>query len=268
VTQRATAKKQPRPTAKAVKTPGPKQKLPAIPIHHQISSVLRQRIAAGAYDTSRPFPPELDLMEEFGCSRHTIRASIQSLVADGLLKRRRGAGTTIIQREPAAATWAIASLEDLIKDYYEVELVSATIVPAKEHPAQAELFGVRKSANLFRVVLILSSTNGPFSLSTIFTTVENGMTVPRDRISSNIFLFLLEEYGGLKAVRAQQSALAALPTKEAQDALNFEKDEAMLVLRRTFYDRLDKPIEYVEMLCRSSRYAQMVEFVRTENLEP
>lgn len=234
-------------------------------MHHQISQVLRKRIVTGAYDAAQTFPPELDLMQEFGCSRHTIRSAIEKLVADGMLERRRGAGTTIVQRPPSAGVWAVASLDTLITDVYETKLVSATIVPAKSYPAQAAMFGVRESGSLFRVVMVLSSTRGPFSLSTVFTTTEYGLSVPRDRIASKIFLNLLEEYCGVTAARAQQSASAAPPTPEARAALGFLDEEAMLVLNRTFFDRHGKPLEYVEMLCRPSRYDQVVEFVRSKD---
>jgi GntR family transcriptional regulator len=232
------------------------------PINQQISVILRKRIATGGYDCSQPFPPEVELMEEFGCSRHTMRAAIQKLVVDGLLERRRGAGTAILQRVPNAGTWAIASLDNLVRDFYEAKLISANVVRAKNHPVAAKLFGVGAAGSLFRVVRILSSTKGPFSLSTIFTTVENGSSVPRDRITSKVFLSLLEEYCGVRATRAKQTATAAPASKIARDALGFGNEEAMLVLHRTFFNRSGEPLEYVEMLCRPSLYAQVVEFSR------
>ena len=242
-----------------------RKRVPPAPINQQISLQLRKRILSGAYDSSQPLPPELQLMEEFGCSRHTIRSAIQKLVADGLVERRRGAGTTIVQRSSGAGTWAIASLDHLVKDFHEATLVAAQIVPAKDYPSPAKVFGVRDSGSLFRVVRILSSNLGPFSISTIFTTVEYGSSVPRERITSKVFLALLEEYCGVRASRAQQTASAAPVSEEARKILGFGGDEAMLILKRIFFSRSGEPLEYVEMLCRSSRYAQVVEFMRGDD---
>lgn len=240
----------------------------SVPLNQQFAALLRKRIVSGAYDSAQPFPPELDLMKEFGCSRHTIRSAIQRLVVEGLLERRRGTGTTILQRVPIAGTWSLASLDNLVKDFYKAKLVSASIVPAKDHPHPAKLFGAGDTGSLFRVVRILSSKKGAFSLSTIFTTVDYGTSVPRNRITSKVFLSLLEEYSGVRATRAQQTVSAAPASEEARDALAFGKDEAMLVLKRTFFNRSGEPLEYVEMLCRPSRYVQVVEFMRADDVAP
>src|ERR1700761_661187 len=92
------------------------------PLNQKITFLLRQRIVTGEYDQTKTFPPELDLMKEFKRSRHKIRTAIHRLVGDGLIERRRGAGTTILQRVPIAGTWALASLDNLVKDFYAAKL--------------------------------------------------------------------------------------------------------------------------------------------------
>lgn len=236
-----------------------------VPKNQQIASLLRKRIVTGEYEHSEAFPPELELMKEFRVSRHTIRAAIQRLVIDGLIERRRGAGTIIVPREPLAGTWAIASLDHLVRDFYAAKLVSAETVPARNFPEIAKLFGLGKGDQLFRVVRVLSSRKGPFSLSTIFTRVEYGKRVPRNRITSKIFLSLLEKYCGVRAVRARQTASAAPISPEARKALGIKEDgAAMLVLERTFFSRSGETLEHVEMFCRPTRYAQVVEFMRED----
>src|SRR6476660_10265459 len=82
----------------------------AEPISAQIFATLRQRILRNEYAKSGILPPELTLVDEFKVSRYTVRSALQKLVIDGFIERRRGAGTTILQRDVQQGTWSAGSL--------------------------------------------------------------------------------------------------------------------------------------------------------------
>src|SRR5205085_1065842 len=87
---------------------------------------------AATVDTG--LPPELVLVEEFGVSRHTVRAALQRLVADGLIERRAGLGTTVTKRA-AGGSWLIGSLDELLEyQVDQIELLDARLVPGKDFP--------------------------------------------------------------------------------------------------------------------------------------
>ncbi len=62
-----------------------------------ISTEIRERIKDGRYSPEQSIPDEHSLSEEFGCSRMTIKRALDVLVSEGLLLRKRGHGTFIIQ---------------------------------------------------------------------------------------------------------------------------------------------------------------------------
>jgi GntR family transcriptional regulator len=62
----------------------------------QVHNQLFERISSGQYEgPGDRLPSELELCEEFGVSRPTIREAIARLVEDGVLVRRHGVGTFI-----------------------------------------------------------------------------------------------------------------------------------------------------------------------------
>ena len=60
-----------------------------------IAEYLAEAIFSGRYPPGEFVPRELDLCEQFGVSRSTVRSALQTLVAAGLLKRISGQGTRV-----------------------------------------------------------------------------------------------------------------------------------------------------------------------------
>ncbi len=236
------------------------------PINARIFTTLRQRIIAGKYAKTGRLTPELALMSEFKVSRHTIRTALQKLASDGLIERRRGTQTVIVQRDPPEQTWAVGSLDRMLGNFYASDELFVGPVSAKRHPDMARLFGVDRDQSLFQVIRILKSVDGPLSYSKAFTRLEFGSRVPRKLVSSQFFLTLLEQYCGLRAARARQVASAAIATGPVRRALGLKEGDPVLVLERTFYTRSGEPIEHVHIFCRPDVYPQIVEFYREDDI--
>lgn len=65
--------------------------------YESISIEIRQRIKNMQYPIDQPIPDEISLAKEFGCSRMTMKRALDLLVVEGLLYRKRGHGTFIVQ---------------------------------------------------------------------------------------------------------------------------------------------------------------------------
>lgn len=60
-----------------------------------IAETLRSQILSGAFQVGDTIPPELQLQEDYGVSRHTIRQAIAELVNEGYLRKEKGSGTYV-----------------------------------------------------------------------------------------------------------------------------------------------------------------------------
>lgn len=65
------------------------------PLHARTADALRMRIAQGIWRPGNRLPSQEGLCEEFGVSSITMRRSVGSLVAEGLLVRLQGKGTFV-----------------------------------------------------------------------------------------------------------------------------------------------------------------------------
>jgi GntR family transcriptional regulator len=65
--------------------------------YETISNEMRTRIKTNYYPKDQPIPDEYSLAQEFNCSRVTMKRALDILVMEGLLYRKRGHGTFIIQ---------------------------------------------------------------------------------------------------------------------------------------------------------------------------
>ncbi len=65
------------------------------PIYQQIINWMRAQIASGAWPEHFQLRSEIDLAQELGVNRGTLRNAIETLVADGLLIRIHGKGTFV-----------------------------------------------------------------------------------------------------------------------------------------------------------------------------
>jgi DNA-binding GntR family transcriptional regulator len=236
------------------------------PVHRQIADQLRQRIAAGRYD-SADLPPELMLMREFKVSRHTVRAALQRLVADGLIERRAGLGTRVTSRGKGGGFWAIGTLNDLVGEFTVDQFLtlSAELAPARRFPSVAALFGTRKGGELFHILRILTTHDLPYALANVFTTAEYGTAVPRGELGGQHLINLVAKYCAVRPARARQLASAAAADDQAARQLGVADGTPLLVIHRTYFDPDDRPLVHAELLCRPDRYQQVVDFVHETN---
>ncbi|CAI6084884.1 GntR family transcriptional regulator [Cohnella sp. JJ-181] len=66
-----------------------------IPLVHQLTQILREQIASGAFPPQSLFPTEEQLTNKYGVSRTTVRLALSSLVNEGIIYREQGRGTFV-----------------------------------------------------------------------------------------------------------------------------------------------------------------------------
>ena len=103
------------------------------PKYQMVADALRNGILEGAYEKRRLLPTEHALCQQFQVSRQTVRQALSLLASEGLIDRRQGSGSHVLERAPAASVprRSIAIVTTYISDYIfpsilrEVETVLA-----------------------------------------------------------------------------------------------------------------------------------------------
>src|SRR3712207_5211640 len=80
-------------------------------LHQRIRDDIEARIMSGEWPPGYRIPFEHELMAEYGCSRMTVNKVLSTLAANGLITRRRRAGTVVAEPSSQQAVLQIQDFE-------------------------------------------------------------------------------------------------------------------------------------------------------------
>jgi GntR family transcriptional regulator len=237
------------------------------PAYYRIFQTLRQRIASGIYAVAEQLPTEDELTREFGVSRHTIRAAVQQLVVQGLVRRQAGKGTFVLDPSNEGGAWAAQSLEDMVdRNFGNIIEAPAMrlLAPGSAEEAMARRHLVTGEA-VARFTWVRQSEAGPCASSTVYMPQSCARPLPEDwaaRLGETRLLHLVEQFGGLKAFRVRQRSSAISADEKAARLLDVVVGTPLLSLERSYFDREGRVIEHSRILGRPDRCEQTVELFR------
>lgn len=93
------------------------------PIYRQVANDILRAIVEGRYPVGELLPTEMELCKKFEVSRHTVREALRKLQDQGLIERRRGAGT-IVRSAESRPNYAmgVGSLTDMMQFLGETKI--------------------------------------------------------------------------------------------------------------------------------------------------
>jgi DNA-binding GntR family transcriptional regulator len=225
----------------------------------QVARDLRAGIASGRYPVGSLLPTELDLCEHYGASRHTVRTAIRQLQDQGLISRRKKAGTRVEAAVPTSGyRQSLASLEDLIQfgaaHIREVQDTAEVTADA----ALAEELGCQEGTRWFRISsLRLDGKPGgaPIGWTDVYIDPIYADLGDVVRTSPDLLITTLIEqrYGRRSAEIRQDVDAVALPAARA-GALQAQAETPALRIVRHYIDREGKTFEISSTLHPAGRF--------------
>jgi len=97
------------------------------PRYRQIATFLKKQITGGKLKPGDSLPTEMQLCESFSISRHTARDALRLLSEDGLIERRRGAGTIVAPARQPAFAQALSDFESILQYAREAHFDVTTV---------------------------------------------------------------------------------------------------------------------------------------------
>ena len=237
----------------------------AVPKTRRIYLALREMIASGSFGADAALPGEQALAAEHKVSRVTVRRALAGLEREGLIDRRRGAGTFVIGG--AAAKPMVADLADVLSNL--IEMGRSTDVRLLSFGYQEPSFAVAdalrlaKGERVQRSVRVRIIDGEPFSYLTTHVPERIGMTYSEPELASKPLLALLER-SGVSVDRAAQEVSAVLAAPEVAAALNVGIGSALIALTRVVFDAEGRGVEHLHALYRPDRYALRIDLIRTD----
>lgn len=224
-----------------------------IPLYYQVARHLEQAIECGALVPGTRFENELQLADQLGLSRPTMRRAMQQLVDKGLLVRRRGIGTRVVSPKVRRSLELSSLHDDLTREGQRpsTRLLSLTQVEASADIAAAMNLAVGQP--VIEIVRLRSAMEQPIAMMT------NVLPASLVQISADA----LESRGLYELLRAAgihlHSATQVIGARSANTAeaklLGESKSAALLTMQRTTYDDHGAVVEYGNHIYAASRYS-------------
>lgn len=112
-----------------------KTKKERLPVYQNIKTEMREWIQTGIWKQGGLIPVEAALAKEFGCARATVNRALRELAQEGILERRRKAGTRVVMPVGRSANFEIPRIRLEIEETgatyrYALLLREVTVPPA------------------------------------------------------------------------------------------------------------------------------------------
>ena len=116
-------------------------------------------IQSGEFDNGKLFPNEVDLSNLFAVSRNTVRQAFNTLVAEGLLQRKRGKGTTVVKKKEIVThlnEWYSFSA-DMKKQGITIKNYRIDITEGVCNQKLADIFNVPLGKSIYKLTRVKSN---------------------------------------------------------------------------------------------------------------
>jgi GntR family transcriptional regulator len=229
----------------------------------QVYLLLRDRISSGRLSDGGALPGEQALAVAHGVSRVTVRRALAELEREGLVSRRRGAGTFVLG--DCGAKPIVADISDVLANLVAmgretaVRLLEFGYREASPAVAAALKLNLRQRVQFSVRVRLIDGR--PFSYLVTHVPEQLGITYTEADLASRPLLALLERTG-VKVERATQDVSATLASPEVASALEVETGSPLIGLTRTVFAANGEGVEHLSALYRPDRYTLRMEMRR------
>jgi GntR family transcriptional regulator len=238
------------------------------PLHSQLESGLRDLIQSGHVRPGASLPGELDLAAELGVSRHTIRHALGVLTAEGLLRRERGRGTTVVgaQMPPPferslgnfyAFAWEVRERGGEQRSFV---LERETFVAGDELGAR---LGVPASDQVDRIVRLRTADRDPLVLETSVLPRHYAEQLDQAALERDSVYDVLERRCGLRVLGAREIIRPTVLERSIARLLGLRSGSPAFQVERTTWADAG-PIEWQQSIVRGDRYLYSVDLPRRE----
>jgi len=227
-----------------------------MPLWAQLHEDLGRRLAAGAFD--RAFPGEMELVEEYQVSRHTVREALRRLRELGVLDSTRGRATQVRKgiEQPLGALYSF---------FREVEargMVQTSIVLDQRMttaPEAAAMLGLEDDVELFHLERIRLADGEPLAHDEVWLAPALGRSVLDADFGRTALYDELAARADARLTDGTERISAVHPGPAVRERLDVPRGVACLRVERI--GRLaGRPVEYRLTMVRGDRYTLVADW--------
>jgi GntR family transcriptional regulator len=214
-------------------------------LHRQIFLVLRDGIVQGTYPPGSALPKEEALVKLFGVARATVRRALADLEADGLVQRRHGSGTFVLEGLSTGANMAALGFVDELRHTGQSTEVRVIVVESVPPPPRVRAFlQTPQDEMAVHAVRVRVAGGIPLMITEAWVPTDIGRGITAAALKKKPMYEVLNGLGvSFGRVVQEISAESADPYKAG--LLDCELSTALIRMTRLMHDRSGRPIEHL-----------------------
>jgi GntR family transcriptional regulator len=235
------------------------------PLHSRLETTLRRLIEQGQISTGAVLPGELELAAQLGVSRHTVRHALGVLTTEGLLRRERGRGTTVVSLPPRvierslgsfyAFAWETRARGASQRSYVlERRTISAD-------DALAERLELPRGTPVEHILRLRTADEDPLIVESAYLPLALSQALDAQTLELESIYDELERRCGVRITRARELIRPVLLTRHVARLLRATTGAPAFQVERTTWSEAG-PIEWQESIVRGDRYLYSVDLPR------
>ncbi len=227
---------------------------PALPAYKRIQSQLAARIKEGALKPGDVVPSERELARLHEVSLMTARHALAELEKEGLVERRRGAGTFVAP--PRIHFNKLMSLSEAMAARgmsASTKVLHCGLV--KNETEVAARLGLPSDSELLRVERLRQAADEPFALEICSLPASIFGDLSRLQLERRSLFTLIEQQYGIPLAYADEEVDATPAESRTAQLLAVQRGFPLLRIRQVIYSTLGKPAVHVLGLYRSDRHS-------------
>lgn len=222
------------------------------PLYAQVREQLVQRISTGAWRPGQLIPNEFELAKEMGVSQGTARKALDSLASDGLLVRRQGRGTFVVEHTPSDMLFRFFNLFDrdgtaIVPDSRDVRVQLRGATAAERRNLQLGYDG-----DVIRISRVRTREGHPFIVETLVLPASRFAGLERLAAIPNTLYDYFQKHYGITVTRGDEHISAVLAGRREAKVLGIEEGAPLLKIDRRMFDLDNNVVEWRVSFCHLS----------------
>lgn len=224
-----------------------------VPAYKQIKADILRRIEAKELQTGDAVGSERELAKTHGVSLMTARHALTALEQEGVVQRRRGAGTFVAP--PKIHFNKLMSFTELMAGRNLAacsKMLSFTVVDDEQEVAAS--LGLPGHTPLHKVERLRLGANEVFAHETCYLSAKEFSGLTRNAVGRGSLFSILQHDYGIQLAYADEEVDAIAADATTAHLLQIARGHPLLRMRQAIYSTKGTPAVYVLGLYRSDRY--------------
>lgn len=232
-----------------------------IPLYHQLEQDIAGRITGGEFAAGQMLPTEEQFCRDYGVSRITVRKALDTLMAQGLITRRRGVGSFVAERHAGVHSIHLSgSLDEFLTGAYQLTPKVLSLGVQRAPADVAEDFGLSPRGHVLRLELISFGEDGPLAHACFYFRQEVDAVLTVESLSQREpVIRTLERKLGVRIARATQVIDPAAAGPDTADYLGLKLGTPILRTSRRYFTADGELVEIAQLLHHPERYRYEVD---------